>query len=50
MGYNTHVGKVKSHTGVTHSDEVNTDARNVVEGQETPDIIFSDVDPTVGWL
>jgi len=30
MGYNTHIGKGKSHTGVTHNDEADTAARGVV--------------------
>jgi ribonuclease HI len=34
LGYNTHIGKVKSHTGVTHNDEADTTARGVVEGQK----------------
>ncbi len=34
MGYNTHIGKVKSHTGVTHNDEADAAARGVVEGQK----------------
>jgi hypothetical protein len=46
MGYKTHVGKVKSHTGVTHNSEADTSARNVVEGHKTPDIIFTDADLT----
>ena len=41
MGYNTHIGKVKSHTGVTHNDGVDTAARSVVEGQKIPDITFT---------
>jgi ribonuclease HI len=48
MGYKTHIGKVESHTGVTHNDEVDTTARNVVKGHKTPDIIFPDADPPVG--
>ncbi len=50
MGYSTHVGKVKSHTGVTHNDEAETAARGVVEGPKTPDIIFTDVDPHIRGL
>jgi hypothetical protein len=41
MGYKTHIGKVKSHARVTHSDKANTNARNVVEGHKTYDIIFN---------
>jgi len=36
-GYNTHISKVKSHTGVTHNDEADATARNVVEGHKTHD-------------
>jgi ribonuclease HI len=50
MGYKTHIGKVKSHTGVAYNDKANTAARNVVEGHKTPDIIFTDTDPLVGGL
>jgi ribonuclease HI len=50
MGYKTHIGKVKSHTGVTHNDEADTAARDVVEGRKTPDITFSDADPPNGGL
>ena len=34
MEYNTHIGKVKSHTGIKHNDKVDTAARCVVEGQK----------------
>ena len=50
MGYKTHIGKVKSHTGVTHNDDADAAARNVVEGHISPDIIFTDADPPVGGL
>ena len=50
MGYKTHIGKAKSRTGVTHNDEVDTAARNVVDGHEPPDTIFTDADPPVGEL
>jgi ribonuclease HI len=36
ISYNTHIGKVKSHTGVTHNDEADTAACGVVEGQKNP--------------
>ncbi len=45
MGLHTHIGKVKAHTGVTHNDEADKAARNVVEGIKTPDITFTDADP-----
>ena len=50
MGYKTHISKVRSHTGVTHKDESDTVARNVVEGHKNPDIIFNDANPPVGGL
>ena len=50
MGYKTHIEKVKSYTGVTHNDEADTAASNVVEGHKTPYIIFTDADPPVGGL
>jgi ribonuclease HI len=50
MGYKTHIGKVKYHTGVSHNDEANTAACNVVEGHKTPDIILTDADPPEGGL
>ena len=50
MGYKTHIGKAKSHTGVTHNDEANTAAHNILEGHKTPDIIFTDADPPIGGL
>ena len=51
MGYKTHIGnKVKSHTGVTHNDEADAAARNVVEEHKPPVITFTDADPSVGGL
>jgi ribonuclease HI len=50
MGYITHIGKVKSHTGVTHNDESHTAARGVAEGQKTPGIIFTGADPHIRGL
>jgi hypothetical protein len=50
MGYKTHIGKVKSHTGITHNDEADTTTRNVVEGHKTPDIIVTDANPPIGGL
>jgi ribonuclease HI len=40
MWLKTNIGKVKPHTEVTHNDEVDTTARNVVEGHTQPDIIY----------
>ncbi len=48
MGYKTHIGKVKPHTGVTHNDEGDTTARNVAKGHKTLDCFFTDADPPVG--
>ena len=50
MGYSTHIAKVKTHTGVTYNDEADTAARGVVEGQRTPDVIFTDADPPIRGL
>ncbi len=47
MGYNTHIGEVKSHTGVTHNDEADSTARSVVEGHNTLDIVFTYADPPI---
>ena len=50
LGYTTHIIKVKLHTGVTHIDEADEGARNVVEGAETPNIIFTSADPPIERL
>jgi ribonuclease HI len=50
MGYSTHVGKVKSHTGVTHNDEADAAARGVVERQKIPNITFTDANPSIRGL
>jgi hypothetical protein len=50
MGHTTHIGKVKSHTGVTDNDEADTAARIVVEGHKTPDIIFTYANPPIRGL
>ena len=50
VGYRTHIGKVKSHAGVTHNDKADTSARDVVEGHKTPDTTFTDADPPIGGL
>ena len=50
MGYNTHIGKVKSCTEVTHNDEADTAARKVVGGHKTPDIRFTDANPPIRGL
>ena len=43
--YTTHIGKVKSHTGVVYNDEADESARTVVDGKTRPDIIFTEADP-----
>jgi ribonuclease HI len=50
MGYSTHIGKIKSHTGVKHKDEADTGARGVVEGRKTPHVIFAYADPYIRGL
>jgi len=50
MGYTTHIGKVKSHAGVTNNDEADTAARGVVEGRKFPNITFTDADPPIRGL
>ena len=50
MEYKTQIGKARSHTGFTHKDEADTPARNVVEGQKTPDITFTNADPPIGGI
>ena len=50
LEYKTHIGKVKSHTGVTHHDEADEVARSVVEGHTKPDKIFTGTDPSVWGL
>ena len=49
-GYTTHIGKVKSHTGVTYNDAADTGACAVVDGDILPDIIFTQADPPLGGL
>jgi ribonuclease HI len=45
QGLTTHIGKVKSHTGVTHNDTADAGARGVVDGDVLPDITFTEADP-----
>ncbi len=40
-GYTTHIGKVKSHTGVTYNDAADAGAYGVVDGDILPDIVFT---------
>ena len=49
-GLLTHIGKNKSHTGVTHNDGADAGARRVVSGDTLSDIIFTIVDPPIGGL
>jgi hypothetical protein len=48
LGYKTHIGQVKSHTGVTHTDEAGKAVRNVVEGHIERDLTFTGGDPPIG--
>jgi ribonuclease HI len=48
--HTTHIGKVKSHTGVTYNDAADTGACGVVDGDILPDIIFTQTDPPIGGL
>ncbi len=41
----THIGNVKSHTGVTHSDAAHTAARGVVDGDILPYATYTEADP-----
>jgi len=45
-----HIGKVKSHTRVTHNDEADACARGVVDGGTLMDITFTSADPPIGGL
>jgi len=45
LGLTTHIGKVKSHIGVTHNDATDAGARGIVDGDILPDITYTDVDP-----
>ena len=47
-GYKTYIGKVKSHTRVSHNDKADTAARNVVESHQERGILFTDADPHIG--
>ena len=40
-GFQTHTGKVISHTGIKYNDEADEDAKDVVHDTYTPDITFS---------
>ncbi len=46
-GLTTHIGKVKSHTGVTYNDAADTGACGVVGGDILPDITFTTADPDI---
>jgi ribonuclease HI len=50
QGLTTHIGKVKSHTGVTYNDTADAGARGVVDGDVFPDITFTEADPRIGGL
>ena len=44
-GHITHIGKVKSHTGIRYNDAADAGACGVVDGDVLPDIIFTQADP-----
>jgi hypothetical protein len=50
LSLTTHIGKVKSHTAVTHNDAADAGARGIVDGDILPDITFTEVDPPIGGL
>jgi len=50
LGLITHIGKVKSHTCITHNDAANAGARGVVDGDILPDITYTDADLLIGGL
>jgi len=45
LGLITHVGKVKSHKGVTHNDAADACVRGVVDGDILSDITYTEADP-----
>jgi hypothetical protein len=49
-GQQTHIGKVKLYTGVTHNGGADIGARGVVDRDTLPDIIFTSIDPLIGGL
>ena len=46
----THIGKIKSHTDIEYNEAADEAARQVVDGEATPDITFDEADPPVGGL
>jgi len=50
QGLTTHIGKVKSHTGVTHNDTADAGARGVVDDDVLLDITFTEANPPIGGL
>ena len=44
-GLLTHIGKVKSHTGITYNDEADETAKLVASGKAEPDMGFDEYDP-----
>ena len=49
-GLLTHIGEVKSYSGVTHNDEADAGARGMVDGDVLPDITFTSANPPIGGL
>jgi hypothetical protein len=50
FGLQTHIGRVKSHTGVTHNDGAYAGARGMVDGDTLPEFIFTSAEPPIGGL
>jgi ribonuclease HI len=46
----TYIGKVKSHTDIEYNEAADKAAREVVEGEAPPDVIFDETDLPVGGL
>ena len=44
-GYKTHIGKVKSHTGITYNEVADTAAKAVVEETQPHTVEFNEADP-----
>ena len=47
-GLTTHIGKVKSHTGVAYNDVADAGAKDVATTKTTADTVFEEYDPPVG--
>ena len=49
-GFRTHIGKVKSHTGVKYNDEADEGAKQIATLEEEANVEFSEYDPPAGGL